>query len=199
MKKNGLGFFAAVIAALFVVGTAQATVIGFDDLGSYVDVPAGYAGLTWGSSTIGARENNTGVFTTWDNAGYATAHSAPNYVFNRFGADKLWFAFPSPVSFDGAWFGTAFGAGNPAAQVRMTDDVGHVSAWLTLSSTPQFLAANFSGSTTIWVERAGPRSRHVDLWASTLLPPRLLSTRKQLPSKVFAYRFISEATSTISP
>jgi hypothetical protein len=39
--------------------------------------------------------------------------------------------------------------------VRVHDDLGNFSGWLDLTVAPTFLAAGFSGSTTIYVERRG--------------------------------------------
>jgi hypothetical protein len=136
---------------------ALAAVVTFDDVPPG-PVPAGYEGLTWGTSSDDAVPGFTGYFSVSGDASYATPHSAPNYVYNAWGPNNLWFSFASPViSFTGAWFARAVGASDDyeADRVRLRDDLGNVSAWLDLTVAPQFLSAGFLGSTTVYVERAG--------------------------------------------
>jgi PEP-CTERM motif len=130
-------------------------VINFDDLPGG-PVPVGYMGLTWGTSTDDSVPGDTGYFSVSAVASYATPHSGPNYVYDAFGPNNLWFSFPTPVNFVGAWFARAQSiADYQAEQVRVYDDLGNVSAWLDLSVAPAFLEADFAGSTTIYVERRG--------------------------------------------
>lgn len=148
-------FLVAMFAASLPM-LSRAAVINFDDLPPNSVVPVDYQGLTWGTSAEDSVPGFNGRFWAWDALDYSTPHSTPNYVFNAFGPNNLWFAFPTPVNFGGAWFAAA--ATNPGAaaeQVRFHDDLGNVSAWLSLSVVPQFLNASFAGSTTIYVERAG--------------------------------------------
>lgn len=155
--------FIALCFVVFMIGIADAAVINFDDLslpnGYLTLTGTGYAGLTWGTSTDDSLDAMEGSWTVTNFTFYATPHSPSNYVFNLGGPNNLWFQFSSPVTLNGVWFATAEGAGEDvqATQVRLRDS-DEVSGWLTLSATPQFLAANFTNSTTIWVERSGGTS-----------------------------------------
>jgi len=135
---------------------ANNIVINFDDLTAGA-VPTGYQGLTWGTSTdspsIGGA---TGYWDVTSNTFFVTPHSGPNDVHNAYAVDNLWFSFPGPVDFEGAWFSKFNLGGISASQVRFTDNLGHTSAWLDLTTTPQFLSANFVGAATITVERLAP-------------------------------------------
>jgi len=140
----------------FFSGAAKATVINFDSFTSGSAVPSDYAGLTWGTSIDSTIANQTGYWSVYNNTSYSIPHSSQNYVYNTYGPDNLWFQFSTPVTFDGAWFTEAFGVGEyQATEVRFTDDLGDATGWLDLNNTPQFLAANFIGATTIYVQRQG--------------------------------------------
>jgi len=141
---------------LMAAGTAQAVVINFDDLPlSQASVPNNYAGLTWGTVPVNYNGSiYTGEFVTWNDTGYSTPHSSQNYVYNQYGPDSLWFKFSTPVNFNGAWFALA-NTDESATEVRFLDDLGDSSDWLDLTNTSQFLAANFAGAQTIYVERRG--------------------------------------------
>jgi len=152
IKLRVLAF--ATLGAVFSA-PSFAAVINFDDLPAG-PVPAGYQGLTWGTSTDDAVPGNVGYFQVSNNASYAVAHSGANYVFDAYGPNDLSFSFAAPVDFVGAWFARAQALSDyQAEQVRVHDDLGHVSSWLDLTVAPQFLNADFSGSTTIFVERRG--------------------------------------------
>jgi MYXO-CTERM domain-containing protein len=153
MRTRLLFAAVAVLSLLVCLNAAAAAVITFDDL-SVGSVPAGYAGLTWGTSTDDTYSGNTGYWYATSDTGYSTPHSPENYVYNAWGANNLWFSFAAPVDFEGAWFAKA-GAYSNATQVRVKDDLGNISSWLDLTSTPQYLAADFSGASKIWVQRQG--------------------------------------------
>ncbi|MGC8863060.1 MAG: hypothetical protein ACP5R5_09845 [Armatimonadota bacterium] len=149
-----LGMVAAI--AGLAVGAATGAVITFEGLTTESPVPAGYAGLTWGTSSLDAVPGTTGYWQVRNDSSYATPASPVNYVNNAYGPDQLWFSFPGPTFFNGAWFAPAFALPDArATQVRFTDDLGHISPWLDLTPAPQYLAANFPGATTVYVERRG--------------------------------------------
>jgi hypothetical protein len=154
-----VALLALAICLMLCTSYANAAVINFDDIGlsgGALEVPAGYAGLTWGTSTEDSVLGNIGSWYAWDLTSYSAPHSTNNFVYNSYAPNNLWFSFAGPVAtFNGAWFTRAFGSVSQADQVRVKDDLGNVSAWLDLTDTPQFLAAGFAGSTTIWVERQG--------------------------------------------
>ena len=153
MKAGRVALLAVLVGCL--PASVFAVVVNFDDLPNG-PVPVGYQGLTWGTSSDHAVPGQTGSFTVSNSLSYATPHSAPNYVYNSYGPDNLWFSFAGPVSFSGAWFANAGATpGHKAEEVRFRDDLGNLSAWLNLSDAPQFLDASFSGSTTVYVERRG--------------------------------------------
>lgn len=116
--------------ALFVASTAQATVLDFEDLIGQGSVPAGYGGITWGS--------------TWDYYNFSqwpyNASSGVVRLYNN-GTDDA-FSFASDVIFNGAFF-----AGYNTAQFELYNDgiLVHVSSILDLSETPTFLAAGYAG------------------------------------------------------
>ena len=154
--KIFLKIWIAMCCVLFMVVVVDAAVNNFDNLSSTTDLTGtGYGGLTWGTSTDDSIPGYTGFWRVNGNLGYSTPHSPSNYVLNVVGANNLWFEFPSPVTFYGAWFTRSCADYDyNAAQVRLRDD-DEASGWLILSDTPQFLSANFKNSTTIWVERSG--------------------------------------------
>ena len=147
----------ATISAVFLAAVSQAYVVNFDDLAPFTSLDnTTYAGVYFGSSSDNATVD-AGFFVVYNGTDYATPHSGSNYIFDGYGPNNLYFDFGTPVSFQGAWFSSTFGLGpeDEATKVRFHDDLGNTSDWLDLSDTPQFLAANFSGSTTVYVERSG--------------------------------------------
>lgn len=144
----------ALFMSLICIESEGATVIDFDDL-SHGLVPVGYAGLTWGTSILARPDADTTSFHASNNTTYSTPHSLPNYILNGYGVPDLWFEFPSPVIFNGAWM--AFPRNNifSAQKVRFVDDSGLTSNWLELTDSPQFLEANFYGSKRIYVQPIG--------------------------------------------
>ncbi len=152
----------SVFCSLFIVCPVQAIVINFDDLtpdtlNGGTDITGLYSGLTWGASSDETSTGGEGFWTVNDDSSFATAHSGSNFVYNAFGPNNLSFSFDAPVFFNGAWFALAHGAYTEfqATQVRLRDDLGNLSSWLSLSEAPVFLNANFASATTIWVERLG--------------------------------------------
>jgi len=161
MKK--VVFVAVLLTGLLIIGNANASIVTFDDI-STGQIPSGYAGLTWGTSTIDSYNGNTGYWSV-NSGSYAIPHSGSQFVFNTWGPNNLSFSFSSPTLFNGAWFATAGSdPNNQATQVRLSDNLGNVTGWLPLQSAPQFLTANFSGSTTIYVERQGAANDSNGAW-----------------------------------
>jgi len=146
---------AIAICALFIslhcFGFAYATVISFDDL-NQGPVPNSYAGLTWGTSILSRPYADSTSFSVDSNPEYSTPHSSPNFILNGYGVPELWFEFPAPVSFNGAWFAAPKNNSFAAQKIRFVDDLGHTSNWLELTNTPQYLSANFYGSKKIYVQ-----------------------------------------------
>ena len=93
----------ASLVTLICFGLSNATVITFDDLNQGL-VPNGYAGLTWGTSTLSRPYADSTSFSVYSNLSYATPNSSPNFVINGYGVPDLWFEFSAPVDFKGAWF-----------------------------------------------------------------------------------------------
>lgn len=144
----------ASLTSLICFGISNATVITFDDLNQGL-VPSGYSGLTWGTSTLSRPYADFTSFSVYSNQSYATANSSPNFVINGYGVPDLWFEFSGPVDFKGAWFAAPLNNNFAAQKVRFTDDLGQTSNWLSLTNTPQYLAADFLGAKTIYVQPAG--------------------------------------------
>lgn len=158
MSRNLLLVITALVAGtlLAFAGVANATVVDFDSLTWDTNLTGtGYSGITWGTSTDKA-EGYTGSWHTPDSVGYVTPingtpHSLPMCVLNWYGPDNLWFEFPTPVYFNGAWFSQA--GINALPDVRFYDNLGNVSGWMTVQNTSKWLNAGFTGSTRIYVER----------------------------------------------
>ncbi len=148
---------AATISALLLAAASQAYVVTFDDLAPFTSLDnSTYGGVLFGNSSENAAADS-GFFVVDNETDYSAAHSGHNYVFNGYGPNNLWFDFGTQVEFNGAWFASVFGldVADQAQQVRFHDDQGNTSDWLTLSDTPQYLDASFSGSTRVYVERSG--------------------------------------------
>jgi hypothetical protein len=133
---------------------AYGNVISFDDLGKGL-VPSGHAGLTWGTSTWSKPYADSTSFHVNSDQTYAIPQSAPNYVLNGYGVPDLWFEFPAPVNFKGAWFASPTNKTWAAQKVRLVDDLGRASVWLELTDSPQYLEADFDGSRRIYVQPHG--------------------------------------------
>lgn len=163
MKSSMLFFL--VLCSVLMVCPVQAVVISFDDLipdtanGGTDLTGSGYGGLTWGTSSNGTSTGEAGFWSAYDDPSFASAHSGSNYAYNAYGADSLFFSFAAPVQFNGAWFALAQGTVEEfqATQIRLRDDLGHLTNWLTLAEngSASFLDAQFQGATTIWVDRLG--------------------------------------------
>jgi hypothetical protein len=151
IKQSIVDVVIAFLTLFICIGPVEATVINFDDLPQGL-VPNGYAGLTWGTSILSRPYADSTSFAVSNNTVNSTPHSSPNFVLNGYGVPDLWFEFPSPVSFNGAWFSAPKNNSNAAQKIRFVDNLGHTSNWLTLSDTPQYLAANFTGSKRIYVQ-----------------------------------------------
>lgn len=142
---------AAVLMWLTMPGcVADTVVLNFDGAangsGSYRYLSGNaYGGLYWGSPS------SYGRWAAWD-----YFHST--YVMNMNTTNLLWFEFPEPVTFTGADFARfpmSAGPEEDAKQVRFLDDQGNASEWLDIGSSWTFLAADFTNSRRIYVERTG--------------------------------------------
>lgn len=133
------------------IGPVYATIINFDDLNQGI-VPSGYAGLTWGTSILSRPYADSTSFSANNDSGYSTPHSTPFFIVNGYGVPDLWFEFPAPVIFRGAWFTAANINKWAAEKIRFIDNLGNISNWQQLTNSPQYLAAMFYGSTKIYVQ-----------------------------------------------
>jgi len=163
MVRQVLWTFGLGVCLVLSATAVHATVVNFDDLQPWLNLTgSGYAGLTWGTSTDHAYPGQTSYWATTSEDSFPTysePHSYPVYVYPGYGGDNLWFSFPSPVTFNGAWFASVPTVQlNAAHRVRLRDDLGNTSDWLELSETPQYLSASFLGTTTVFVERADGES-----------------------------------------
>ena len=136
--------------SLLVCLQAQAAVITFDDLGVPVrtylwPMPSGYAGVIWDTSWAAVDED-------YPSGGYSTPHSGRCMAVNYAAADAQWFDFGAPVTFDGAWFARATGSIS-TSKVKLSDNLGDTTGWLTLTDAPQFLGPSWAGVTRITVNR----------------------------------------------
>lgn len=160
LGENSLRMSKIINVAVFIftwllaLGNASATVVNFDDLPAGL-VPDGYAGLTWGTSTLSQPYAESASFSVYGSLTYSTPHSAPKFILNNYGVPDLWFAFPFPVNFKGAWVAAPLNNSLAAQKIRFVDDRGQTTDWLDLTSTPQYLAANFNDSKKIFVQPTG--------------------------------------------
>lgn len=154
----------SIFIILFIPCAASAIVINFDDIVANPNfvVISDYQGITWGTSMENSNEGETGAWAILAAGSYAIPQSSPNILVNIYGANNMWFRFPDPVNFVGAWFSQA--GVNYCPEVRFRDDMGHSSAWLQVISTPQYLSADFFGSTQITVERRDNSNSNNPLW-----------------------------------
>ena len=143
-----------LIILLYFSATANAVVVTFDNL-SGGTVPKGYADITWGTSTLSKPDADSTFFQVSSRIDYSSPHSSPNFVLNGYGVPDLWFQFAYPVNFHGAWLAAPKANPLAAQKVRFVDDTGHMSDWLQLSETPQYLSAEFSSSKIVYVQPRG--------------------------------------------
>ena len=132
---------AAAVATCAVGGSANATVVTFDDLPfvgypNTAALPTGYGGITW---------NSDWAYYSWDQPPY-TAGSPPSRVGDvTHIQSNLPFSFASPKVFQGADF--AGGAGVENSFVMLLGGVVvATSSTEVLSATPTFLASGYSGN-----------------------------------------------------
>ena len=139
-------FFRVLIATfsvVFLIGTSHATVVDFEGITGALP-GTNYAGITW----------SDGWFVNVESWPQGDALSGTNFAVNSY--DNEWFQFSSPVNFEGAWFSTSGGVPDWADQIRFRDDNGAMSAWFAFSYMSwTYIPANFTNSTTIYVERLG--------------------------------------------
>ena len=119
------------VAALALAGSANATVVNFDDLSSTGLVADGYAGITW-----------NGDWTHFDFDQFPYTPASPDQrIYDK---EDAGFSFAAPVVFDGAFF-----SGYDFAPVHFVLKLGGLtvatSATLAPSDTPTFLSSGYSG------------------------------------------------------
>ena len=157
MKKIFALFW--ILIMFFSTNVHSQIVVDFEGLSqNYGLYGTNYAGITWNAEkVIGNIYSALGV-PPYDQlkadygSDYSVAHSGSNYVANIYGANNLSFTFDNRVNFNGAWFADTHGS-DSTTKIRLHDDLGHYSNWLTLGSTPKYLETNFTGSKTIYIER----------------------------------------------
>jgi len=150
--------------AAVTVSAGGVVVLNFDDLppvSPYGYLPSGYGGLDWDCYYEGDP-----IHWGWKSESldptYSQPHSGDNYLFNGFGVKQLGFSLPNPDDrLVGAWFAKT--ATTTPSTVRFNGyNASHAliqqSAWLVLSPTPQYLAANFDPVARIEVEHSSSRS-----------------------------------------
>jgi hypothetical protein len=148
--------------AAVAVSAEGVVVLTFEDL-PFVDgrLPSGYAGLEWD-----CYEERDPIYWLWRpesvDPTYSEPHSGKNYLVNAYGVNHLGFSLPNPDDrFVGAWFAKTT-VTTPNAVRFDGYNASHVlvqqSTWLTLSSTPQYLAANFDPVARIEVEHSSSGS-----------------------------------------
>lgn len=128
-----------LVSSLFLVGliaaapaNASTTVIDFDDLTGQSAVPSDYGGLSWGPGW---------TYYDWAQSPYNPSSGTVRIYNNQPGAT---FSFLSDVLFDG--FFTA-GANDPISFDLYNDGLLVASSGtINTSSTPTFLASNYSGA-----------------------------------------------------
>lgn len=141
------------------VPASGTVVLDFEDLppADVGRLPSGYAGLEWDCYHEGDPR-------WWDwksesvDPGYSQPHSGDDYLFNAFGENNLGFSLPNAGDrLSGAWFAKTRVTTPDRVRFNGYNSFGVLvqqSAWLTLSSTPQYLAANFAPVAWIEVEHS---------------------------------------------
>jgi PEP-CTERM motif-containing protein len=130
--------------ALVLAGALSATagVVNFDDIvtgGDVVEMPVGYAGISWNSTEFGVYGFPDGIY---------NPHSDPNKVLvNRLSSgptEEITFSFSGPVTFNGAWFS---GDGSPVHfNLYLGASLVGTSSDLATTGTPAFLDSGYGGS-----------------------------------------------------
>ena len=128
----------AIVGSLLAAVTANASVIGFDNLGSACNstignVPDGYGGINWGG--------NWTCYTDVDP--FYTPHSPTGRVYDSSSPGNF-FTFVTPQTFQGAWFS---GWDKATVQFQLYSGINLVgtSAVLGTTSTPTFLSSGYAG------------------------------------------------------
>jgi hypothetical protein len=131
MMKSKLTAALLGAAALVFAGSANATVVNFDDLSSFGLVSDGYGGITW-----------NGQWTHFEADQFPYTPASPDQrIYDK---EDAGFSFAAPVAFDGAFF-----SGYDYATVHFVLKLAGVtvatSGSLVPSSTPTFLSSGYSG------------------------------------------------------
>jgi hypothetical protein len=130
----------AIVSGMLFTGTALSfaeEVITFEDLSGGGSVPADYKGMTW----------TNWKYTTSTNPTY-TPHSGTTSAYTTKVDNSM--AWESPINFNGAWFA---GAADTTIQFEgyFDDYLKATSDIITVSTTPQFITANFQGINSVKV------------------------------------------------
>lgn len=131
----------AAAALLFGTSVASATVLSFDDIpgvGDYGAVPLTYGGLDWSDAAWSVLTTEQPPYTAHSGAGrvtlgWGTTDSASTIRFN------------TPTVFEGAWF-AGYGEATVRFDLYLGGQLVGSSTTLTLSDTPSFLAAGWTGN-----------------------------------------------------
>ncbi|MBN2013869.1 MAG: hypothetical protein JW778_01685 [Candidatus Altiarchaeota archaeon] len=121
-------------SVIMLAATAAATVINFDDLvcayGDSPQLPTNYGGITWDSEWF---------YWSWEQPPYTPSSPNTRIATHNYGG---WMEFPQDVDFTGAYFS---GTGVSCYFEGYDDGVlVGTSATIAMTSTPQFLNANFA-------------------------------------------------------
>src|ERR1051325_11365222 len=146
----------------FAGAAANSVVLTFEDLPAAYssELSAHYAGLTWDDFVNQVQPVSSRYWVLKSESidpQYSQPHSGDNYLLPSYGNNYLGFSLPhSSDALLGAWFTDAAPTAG-AGKVRFNGfDASHnlvqQSVWLTLTSTPQYLAANFTPVARIEIE-----------------------------------------------
>jgi hypothetical protein len=137
--KRIIGAIAIVLCAIFMWTTHSFAeeVITFEDLSGGSSVPADYKGMAWTNWKYTASTNPT-----------YTPHSGTTSAYTTKADNSM--AWESPIDFNGAWFA---GASNTTVKFEgyLDDYLQATSDTIHVSTTPQFLPANFQGINSVKV------------------------------------------------
>jgi PEP-CTERM motif len=132
-------FRTAIAAATLAACTpfAGATVLGFDDIGSYGFVPSNYGGLDWSASSWIAFGDLQAPY---------TPHSGDWRVATDFGSSDAasTIRFLAPSVFQGAWF-SGYGDATVTFELYASGTRVATSATLAPGDAPAFLASGYAG------------------------------------------------------
>ncbi len=143
---------AAVAALASFAPMASATVLNFDDIGSYGFVPAGYGGLDWSASSWIAFSGEQAPF---------TPHSGTWRIATDFGSNDAasTIRFAKPSVFNGAWF-SGYDDSSVSFLLYLGGKLVASSSTLSTSITPAFLASGYAGLADVVVVASGQQANY---------------------------------------